>query len=65
MKKTKGKNSKKITDFFQAEQKEQKNEDSNEKNDIDLLEDGDLDLFYIDQERTKKMKTRLRIRRKK
>lgn len=51
MKKTKGKNSKKITDFFQAEQKAQNKEDIKEKNDLDLFEDGDLDLFFIDQEK--------------
>ena len=51
MKKTKGKNSKKITDFFQAEQKSQNKEDTNEKNNLDLFEDGDLDLFFIDQEK--------------
>ena len=65
MKKTKGKNSKKITDFFQAEQKEQKNEDSNEKNDMDLLEDGDLDLFYIDQEKNEKNENALKNKKKK
>ena len=67
MKKNKGKNSKKITDFFHAEQNEQKKEEkneiytnkTNEKNCLSLFEDGDSDLLsnnYEKNENTTKYK---------